>query len=394
MINFINLDNLDLGKIKYLIYSFGDREDVLETLGTGIINSNEIPGALPAYISKEGTEFKARYHIANEITLKDYLKRPIGREELTGIFENIANILFSAEEKSIDINNYLFNIENIYIDEETKEISFIYIPVHEYKSHDVSIRGYLKSLLSDISYDINDDLRFFVKLHNYLNDDCNDIKEIVDFMKQVEVLKTTEEVTADLNEVVVNDEVYDLFEQLVNESNEEHTEDIEINLNEVVVDDEINNLVEECMSKSNVDDTDEVITGVDEEPVEEIILETTIIGLDEYEDCGTMIIDMDEDEEVSPMLIRKETLEKYEIEKSKVLVGRDISSCDYAVANKSIGRIHATITTIGTNYFIEDNNSTNGTFINSVRLPKMGSSKIKDGDEIKLANEVFIFKLY
>ena len=110
---------------------------------------------------------------------------------------------------------------------------------------------------------------------------------------------------------------------------------------------------------------------------------TTLLGLD------------DEEEEVIPYLLRRSTKEEFPLNKSRVKVGREASSCDFVITNnKLVGRIHAIIIKQGQNYFIEDNNSTNGTFINGTKLSKMGKNKISHGDEIKLANEVFIFKLY
>jgi len=56
-----------------------------------------------------------------------------------------------------------------------------------------------------------------------------------------------------------------------------------------------------------------------------------------------------------------------------------------------ISRQHFTIFLDGTNFYIEDEDSTNGTMLNNVEIKDMGRQELKDGDEIKISDE-FILK--
>ena len=64
-------------------------------------------------------------------------------------------------------------------------------------------------------------------------------------------------------------------------------------------------------------------------------------------------------------LTRQVTGEKIELGKPSFVLGKNPEKSDYAVAgNTNISRVHAVITTRNGRYYVMDQNSTNGTFIN------------------------------
>ena len=61
--------------------------------------------------------------------------------------------------------------------------------------------------------------------------------------------------------------------------------------------------------------------------------------------------------------------------------------------NPHVSRKHATILMQGGTYFIRDEGSTNGTYVNGRSLPKMMPQPLQNGDEISIYDEVFRFCL-
>ena len=59
--------------------------------------------------------------------------------------------------------------------------------------------------------------------------------------------------------------------------------------------------------------------------------------------------------------------------------------------NPHVSRKHATIIRQGNSYFIRDEGSTNGTYVNGRSLPKMVPQPLQNGDEISIYDEVFKF---
>lgn len=75
-------------------------------------------------------------------------------------------------------------------------------------------------------------------------------------------------------------------------------------------------------------------------------------------------------------------------------LGRNPAKADYVVSDKkTISSKHATIYISNGNYYIADNDSTNGTFVNQVLVPKKQNHVLKEGDIIKLSDEQFVFHI-
>ncbi len=94
----------------------------------------------------------------------------------------------------------------------------------------------------------------------------------------------------------------------------------------------------------------------------------------------------------NPCLLRTKNGERIQINKPVFRIGKEKSYVDYFVAdNTAISRSHANIHTQNGEYFIEDTNSTNHTYVNEVIIASNVKVKLKNGDKIKLANEDFTF---
>lgn len=95
-----------------------------------------------------------------------------------------------------------------------------------------------------------------------------------------------------------------------------------------------------------------------------------------------------------PCLFRIKTGERISINKPVFRIGKEKSYVDYFIAdNTAISRSHANIHTENGEYFVEDTNSTNHTYLNGQLLNSKVKTKINSGDKIRLANEDFTFSV-
>ena len=93
-------------------------------------------------------------------------------------------------------------------------------------------------------------------------------------------------------------------------------------------------------------------------------------------------------------LIRRKNGENIVINKNEFTIGKDSLNIDFRIAdNSAVSRRHATIRQAGSYIIIEDNFSTNGTFVNGTRLAEGQTTPIKSGDVIVLANEEFDYRI-
>jgi hypothetical protein len=92
-----------------------------------------------------------------------------------------------------------------------------------------------------------------------------------------------------------------------------------------------------------------------------------------------------------PFLKEKDGEEVIEINKKNILIGRLGSFVDYVINNSAIGKIHAEITNEGTDFYVMDCNSKNGTFLNDSRIVPNTKNKVTNNDVLRFANKEFIF---
>jgi pSer/pThr/pTyr-binding forkhead associated (FHA) protein len=87
-----------------------------------------------------------------------------------------------------------------------------------------------------------------------------------------------------------------------------------------------------------------------------------------------------------PEIGRHLDLEQHEL----VLVGRDLT-CTFPIADKSVSRRHLQLKSIpaAKNHMAIDFGSSNGTFINEVRISQ--PTEVKDGDVIRIGDTVMIY---
>ena len=71
-----------------------------------------------------------------------------------------------------------------------------------------------------------------------------------------------------------------------------------------------------------------------------------------------------------------------------ISIGRDISS-DVAIVDSKVSRHHATIKSENNKVFIQDNNSTNGTFVNGKKIPTNQFVEITIDNEISIGDSIF-----
>lgn len=80
------------------------------------------------------------------------------------------------------------------------------------------------------------------------------------------------------------------------------------------------------------------------------------------------------------------------IEKPVLSLGKKKEEVDVVLDDPSVSRIHARIIQEGAEYYLEDLNSTNGTFKNGLRLQPYEKRKLETGDELKCGRVVLIFR--
>ncbi len=91
-------------------------------------------------------------------------------------------------------------------------------------------------------------------------------------------------------------------------------------------------------------------------------------------------------------LLRSSNGEQIEMNSGVFIIGKELAKVNYCISdNPSISRTHVRIEARGDSVYVTDLDTTNGTFLNGVRLNPNQEALLRDGDKLVLADEEFTF---
>ena len=95
--------------------------------------------------------------------------------------------------------------------------------------------------------------------------------------------------------------------------------------------------------------------------------------------------DLDAASSATLICLTSEMHERYQLRKQTITIGR-AADCDIRILTDYVSRLHATIERVDDDAIIEDRSSTNGVFVNKVRVDRQ---QLKFGDEITIGQSRF-----
>ncbi|TYQ16011.1 UNVERIFIED_CONTAM: pSer/pThr/pTyr-binding forkhead associated (FHA) protein [Acetivibrio alkalicellulosi] len=124
----------------------------------------------------------------------------------------------------------------------------------------------------------------------------------------------------------------------------------------------------------------------------EIIDDKTTL-LSNYSEGDTELLD---NSLKNPILLSKKNgvIEEITINKPCFKIGRVQEMVDYVSQNRAIGKVHAEIISKNARYYLKDLNSTNGSFVNGIKLESNVEKEIKNNDKIAFANDEYTFIVF
>ena len=268
------------------------------------------------------------YTCPANINLTDRLKKAISKYDFFFMIEQIVIMVEDVYNNGLNVNSVRFNMDDVYINEMTKEMYFIYFPIVG-GQESADIVGFIENIIYTMTPVINEDTNYISRFMYYVRSfhgfNGNAIEKYISREERavVNVLK---------NKAVT---------------------------------------------------------------MQQQVMQGSMDGTTVLSDDGISVQQIQQMQPVNyhfASLTRQVTGEKIELGKPSFVLGKNPEKSDYAVAdNTNISRVHAVITMRNGRYYVMDQNSTNGTFING-RIIKAGQeTEILPGDCLMLANEEFIF---
>ncbi len=309
------------------------------------------------------------------VSLYERLKKPISKRDFLFIIEQIAVAVQKLQANQLPINNLEMSINHVFINEVTKEIQFLYVPIVEGRTNS-NVIEFIESVVYSVKPIDEKDTDFASRFIYYFRAiKPFDIEKVEAFVAKEDrsVVNTIRKQNAGQSGFMT-DKPQHYYEH--------HDEKKKVD------DDEATGLLDDDEATGLLDG-DEEATGL----------------LRNDDDEATGLLNNDDDEATGllsennanlhfPTLCRILTDEVISVNKPVFRLGKEKSYVDYFVTNNiAVSRSHADIITRGTRYFVKDLNSKNHTYINERELPVQSEVEIFDGDHLKLGNEEFIFNV-
>lgn len=283
------------------------------------------------------------YTCPANINLTDRLKKAISKYDFFFMIEQIVIMVEDVYNNGLNVNSVRFNMDDVYINEMTKEMYFIYFPIVG-GQESADIVGFIENIIYTMTPVINEDTNYISRFMYYVRSfhgfNGNAIEKYISREERavVNVLK---------NKAVTMQQT--MQQQIMQQ---------------------------QIMQQQTMQQ----------------VMQGSMDGTTVLSDDSISIQQMQPVNYHFASLTRQVTGEKIELGKPSFVLGKNPEKSDYAVAgNTNISRVHAVITMRNGRYYVMDQNSTNGTFING-RIIKAGQeTEILPGDCLMLANEEFIF---
>lgn len=282
------------------------------------------------------------YTCPANINLTDRLKKAVSKYDFFFMMEQIVIMVQDVYNNGLNVNSVRFNMDDVYINEMTKEMYFIYFPIVG-GQESADIVGFIENIIYTMTPVINEDTNYISRFMYY-------VRSFHGFNGNAIEKYISREERAVVN--VLKNKAVTMQQQIMQQQT----------------------MQQQIMQQ---------------------VMQGSMDGTTVLSDDGISVQQIQQMQPVNyhfASLTRQVTGEKIELGKPSFVLGKNPEKSDYAVAdNTNISRVHAVITTRNGRYYVMGQNSTNGTFING-RIIKAGQeTEILPGDCLMLANEEFIF---
>lgn len=353
-----------------------------------ILNRGGIRYLLPCSLRYIDNNAYLYYDISSMQNLTQVFgEKKITREWVKDFLWGIRQMRYELDRFLLEEDNIIWNPEHIYQDLEKNDFSFLYMPYYEGESGLETLMDYF---VEHVDYEDEELVEFIYRIHEkihqvgreYLNKQIHE-----DFLKMENLKKEAAELKQESTPQVKPNES---FADLLPEEREElWSKDVGKK--------GIRFFMEGRKKKQarKEEYREEILQRINERKVLAVCEESHYheqTAAEAEEEFGRTIF-IEEAAVVKTVALYKPDGEKVmELEKLPFVIGKRKENVDLVINDYSVSRVHARITQEEGGYFIEDLNSTNGTFKNALRLKPYEKRKLESGDELRFGKTEYVYR--
>ena len=119
------------------------------------------------------------YPVTGKVSLETYIQQEHDCESVLLILRNVAQEMISLKEQAIPLSYVLLNRGFIYVDAEKKTVQFLCLPIESKGALSVEFKSFIRQLLANMKYDVEEDLDYVGKLLTYINGDNFNLRGLI-----------------------------------------------------------------------------------------------------------------------------------------------------------------------------------------------------------------------
>lgn len=367
----------------YLVIS--SNEIVLSDYELKMFEYNDIKGFLPIMVSRVNNNVQFHYKIMNYDNLtKAFYNKTFDIDEIKSIFQAITAIGQYASEYLLNTDSILLNPEYIYM--RNKEYLFCYLPMRNQSFHK-GVRELMEYILERLDHENQKNVMLAYGLYQKVLKHNFTMEMLMDeFFKESEQQMEENVVTIDFGHVNGEKIKPTIKESDYKESRNYQLSDIE------ALEAELNYVENEQIApKGTKQDAKEKFNLHHFFEKKKTIFFNNKSGKKEdiLKKQNRKLILAEKSPYGSTQLLTGKSLVNQSGGSDILLINFPIEIGSGIIDNQAVSRRHALVTLECGNYYVEDQGSTNGTFINGSRISPYESVLIKEGDIVSFANEKF-----
>ncbi len=172
-----NFKARNIGEEKYLTYTMGEDceldEDVLD-----YCEENNLKELVDIIYEEDDDYDYLTYDITGKVSLEDYIADEMKAEQVLFLVRNVATNLISFKEQAIQLSYILLNRNYIYVGDKM-ELQFICLPIENKAAVAAEFKSFIRQLLANMRYDVEEELSYVGKLLTYINSDSFNLRGLI-----------------------------------------------------------------------------------------------------------------------------------------------------------------------------------------------------------------------
>ena len=168
----------NIGRERYLTYIMGEGMEVDEDV-LDYCEDNDIPEILNIIYEEDDDYDYLTYDITGRTTLEKFTEETVNREKVFKLLRNISLAMISVKEHAIPLSYILLNKGFMYVDPDTLNVKFLYLPVESEASVSAEFKSFVRQLMAGMKYDVEEDVSYVGQLLTYINGDSFNLRGLI-----------------------------------------------------------------------------------------------------------------------------------------------------------------------------------------------------------------------